>query len=232
MGYDTTSRALLCSPPTGKRKCTEEKGWINFIRRVKTSKLDKTQKKEATIKDNIPDTETFDDELDKNEAVDIDLFDLEKSLKTDIIGNSSARNQENGDTSVLNKTFSEEEGSINLIRTNTSILDKTQKKEATKDNILERETFDNELEMNETVDFDLFDLEKNLETDIIHNINTRNQENEDASTLNTSCHVTFDLFLIILSLLLLMVRLLYEKVLMLEGKIKEMENEKKKKQPS
>ena len=82
--------------------------------------------------------------------------------------------------------------------------------------------------MNETVDFDLFDLEKYLETDIIHNINTRNQENEDASTLNTSCHVTFDLFLIILSLLLLMVRLLYEKVLMLEGKIKEMENEKKK----
>ena len=81
-------------------------------------------------------------------------------MKTDIIGNSSARNQENGDTSVLNKTFSEEEGSINLIRTNTSILDKTQKKEATKDNILERETFDNELEMNETVDFDLFDLEK------------------------------------------------------------------------
>ena len=226
MGYDTTSRALLCSPPTGKRKCTEEKGWINFIRRVKTSKLDKTQKKEATIKDNIPDTETFDDELDKNETVDIDLFDLEKSLKTDIIGNSSARNQENGDASVLNKKFSEEEGSINLIRTNTSILDKTQKKEATKDNILERETFDNELEMNETVDFDLFDLEKNLETDIIHNINTRNQENEDASTLNTSCHVTFDLFLIILSLLLLMVRLLYEKVLMLEGKIKEMENEK------
>ena len=152
---------------------------------------------------------------------------MEKSLKTDITGSSSARNQENGDASVLNKKFSEEEGSINLIRTNTSILDKTQKKEATKDNILERETFDNELEMNETVDFDLFDLEKNLETDIIHNINTRNQENEDASTLNTSCHITFDLFLIILSLLLLIIKLLYEKVLILKGKIKEMENEKK-----
>ena len=114
-----------------------------------------------------------------------------------------------------------------MVRTKNSILGKTQKKEATKDNILESETFDNELEMNETVDFDLFDLEKNLETDIIHNINTRNQENEDASTLNTSCHITFDLFLIILSLLLLIIKLLYEKVLMLEGKIKEMENEKK-----
>ena len=80
--------------------------------------------------------------------------------------------------------------------------------------------------MNETVGFDLFDLEKNLETDIIHNINTsRNQENEDASTLNTS-YITFDLFLIILSLLLLLIKLLYEKVLMLEGTIKEMENEK------
>ena len=64
MGYDTTSRALLCSPLIGKRKCTEEKGWINLIRRTKTSKLEKTQKKEATIKDNIPDSETFDDELD------------------------------------------------------------------------------------------------------------------------------------------------------------------------
>ena len=81
MGYDTTSRTLLCSPPTGKRKCTEEKGWINLIRRTKTSKRDKAQKKEATIKDNIPDNETFDDELDKNEKVDFDLFDLEKSLK-------------------------------------------------------------------------------------------------------------------------------------------------------
>ena len=26
MGYNTTSRVLLCSPPTGKRKCIEEKG--------------------------------------------------------------------------------------------------------------------------------------------------------------------------------------------------------------
>ena len=95
-----------------------------------------------------------------------------------------------------------------MIRTKTSILDKTQKKEATKDNVLESETFDNELEMNETVDFNLFDLEKNLETDIIHNINTRNQENEDASTLNTLCHITFDLFLIILSLLLLIIRVI------------------------
>ena len=64
MGYDTTSRTLLCSPPTGKRKCTEEKGWINLIRRTKASKWDKAQKKEATIKDNIPDSKTFDDELD------------------------------------------------------------------------------------------------------------------------------------------------------------------------
>ena len=68
---------------------------MNLIRRTKTSKLDKTQKKEATIKDNIPDSETFDDKLHKNEAVDFDLFDLEKSLKTDITGNTSARNQEN-----------------------------------------------------------------------------------------------------------------------------------------
>ena len=58
MGCNTTSRALLCSPPTGKRQCTKEKGWINLLR-TKTSKLDKTQKKEA-IKDNTP---TFDDEL-------------------------------------------------------------------------------------------------------------------------------------------------------------------------
>ena len=114
-----------------------------------------------------------------------------------------------------------------MIRTKNSILGKTQKKEATKDNILESETFDNDVEMNETVDFDLFYLEKILETDIIHNINTRNQENEDTSILNTSCHITFDLFLIILSLLLLIIKLFYEKVLMLEGKIKEMENEKK-----
>ena len=92
MGYDTIRRALLCSSPTGKGKCTEEKGWINLIRRTKTSKLDKAQKKEATTKDNIPDSETFDDELDKNETVDFDLFDLEKSLKTDIFGNTSARN--------------------------------------------------------------------------------------------------------------------------------------------
>ena len=42
---DTANRALLCCPPTGKSKCTEEKGWINLIRRTKTSKLDKTQKK-------------------------------------------------------------------------------------------------------------------------------------------------------------------------------------------
>ena len=81
--------------------------------------------------------------------------------------------------------------------------------------------------MNETVDFDLFGLEKGLETDITDNINTKKQENEDAATLNTSsCHITFDLLLIILSLLLLIIKLLYEKVLML-GKIKEMENEKK-----
>ena len=75
MGSNTTSRVLLCSPPTGKRKCTEEKGWIDLIRRSKTSKLDKTQKKEATIRENIPDSKTFDDELDKNEIVDFDLFD-------------------------------------------------------------------------------------------------------------------------------------------------------------
>ena len=83
MGYDTTSRTLLCSPPTGKRKCTEEKGWINLIR-TKTSKPDKTQKKQVT-KDNIPDNETFDNELEMNETVDFDLFDWEKSLETDIL---------------------------------------------------------------------------------------------------------------------------------------------------
>ena len=81
--------------------------------------------------------------------------------------------------------------------------------------------------MNETVDFDIYDFEKKLEADIIHNINIRNQENEDASKLNTSCHITFDLFLIILSLLLLIIKLLHEKVLMLEGKFNETENEKK-----
>ena len=62
MGYNTTSRVLLCSPPTGKRKS-------------ETSKLDKTQKKEATIKENVADSKTFDDELDKNEIVAFDLFD-------------------------------------------------------------------------------------------------------------------------------------------------------------
>ena len=198
-----------------------------MIRRTKTSKLEKTQKKEATIMDNISDSETFDDKLDKNETVNFDLFNLEKSLKTDIIGNINARNQENEDASTLNKKCTKEEkGWIDLIRTKTSKLDNTQKNKTTKDNILYSATFDNELEMNETVGFDLFDLEKNLETDIIHNINTsRNQENEDASTLNTS-HITFDLFLIILSLLLLLIKLLYEKVLMLEGTINEMENEK------
>ena len=81
--------------------------------------------------------------------------------------------------------------------------------------------------MNETVDFDIYDFEKKLEADIIHNINIRNQENEDASKLNTSCHITFDLFLIILSLLLLIIKLLHEKFLMLEGKFNETENEKK-----
>ena len=43
-----------------------------MIRRTQTSKLDKTQKKEAT-KDNICDSKTFEDELDKNETVDFDL---------------------------------------------------------------------------------------------------------------------------------------------------------------
>ena len=138
MRYNTTSRALLCSPSTGKRKCTEKKGWINLIRRTKSSKLDKTQKKEATIVDNISDSETFDDELDKNETVEFDLFNLEKSLKTDIIGNINARNQENEDASILSKKCTKEEkGWINLIRTKTSKIDNTQKKEATKDNIID-----------------------------------------------------------------------------------------------
>ena len=138
MGYNTTSRALLCSPSTGKRKCTEKKGWINLIRRTKSSKLDKNQKKEATVVDNISDSETFDDELDKNETVDIDLFNLEKSLKTDIIGNINARNQEDEDKSTLSKKCTKEEkGWINLIRTKTSKIDNTQKKEATKDNIID-----------------------------------------------------------------------------------------------
>ena len=43
--------------------------------RRKASKLDNTQKKEVVIKDTIPGTETFDDELDKNETVGFDLFD-------------------------------------------------------------------------------------------------------------------------------------------------------------
>ena len=41
MGYDTTSRALLSFSPTGKRECSEEKGWIYLIG-TKTSKLDKS----------------------------------------------------------------------------------------------------------------------------------------------------------------------------------------------
>ena len=70
-------------------------------------------------------------------------------------------------------------------------------------------------------------MKKSLETDITDKINTKNQENEDASTLNTSsCHIPFDLFLVILLVLLLTIKLLYEKVGMLEGKIKEMKNEK------
>ena len=46
-----------------------------------------------------------------------------------------------------------------------------------------------------TEDIDLFDLEKCLETDIIDNIIIRNQENEDALTLNTSSfHITITCF--------------------------------------
>ena len=90
MGYDTTGRALLCSPPTGIRKCTEEKGWINLIRT------------EEATKDNIPDSETFDDELKMNETVDSDLFDFKKSLEKDITGNINKYNkQETEDTSTL-----------------------------------------------------------------------------------------------------------------------------------
>ena len=38
-------------------------------------------------------------------------------------------------------------------------------------------------------------MKKSLETDIIDNINTKNQENEDASTLNTSsCHINLICF--------------------------------------
>ena len=97
MGYNTTSRALLCSLCTGKRKCTKEKGWINLIR-TKPSKLGKIQNKEAT-KDDIP---TFDDELEMNETVDFDLFDLEKGLETDIIHNINTKKQENEGASTLN----------------------------------------------------------------------------------------------------------------------------------
>ena len=97
MGYNTTSRALLCFLRTGKRKCTKEKGWINLIR-TKPSKLGKTQNKEAT-KDDIP---TFDDELEMNETVDFDLFDLEKGLETDIIHNINTKKQENEDASTFN----------------------------------------------------------------------------------------------------------------------------------
>ena len=46
--------------------------------RRKASKLDNTQKKEVVIKDTIPGTETFDDELDKNETVGFDLFEKKK----------------------------------------------------------------------------------------------------------------------------------------------------------
>ena len=51
-----------------------------MIRRTKTSKLDKTQKKEAT-KNNISDSKTFEDELDKNETVDFDLRLKRKKLQ-------------------------------------------------------------------------------------------------------------------------------------------------------
>ena len=43
----------------------------------------------------------------------------------------------------------------------------------------------------------------------------------------SSFHVTFDLLLIILSLLLLIINLSFEKILPLKGQIKEMENSKK-----
>ena len=87
MGCNVISGALLCSQPSGKRKCTKEKGWIN-LSSTKTSKQDETQKKKAT-KDNIP---TFDDELEMNETMDFDLFDLGKSLETDIIDSIDTKN--------------------------------------------------------------------------------------------------------------------------------------------
>ena len=49
--------------------------------RRKASKLDNTQKKQAVIKDTIPDTETFDDELDKNETAGFDLFDQKEKYQ-------------------------------------------------------------------------------------------------------------------------------------------------------
>ena len=88
-------------------------------------------------------------------------------METYIIGNINARNQENEDASTLNRKSTEEKGWINFIKTKISKLDKAQNKEATKDSIIYKGTFDDELEMYEAVD-------RSLETDIIHNINTRN----------------------------------------------------------
>ena len=88
-------------------------------------------------------------------------------METYIIGNVNARNQENQDVSTLKRKWTEDKGWINLIRTKISKLDKAQNKEATKDSIIYKGTFDDELEMYEAVD-------RSLETDIIHNINTRN----------------------------------------------------------
>ena len=88
-------------------------------------------------------------------------------METYIIGNINARNQENEDVSTLNRKSTEEKGWINFIKTKISKLDKAQNKEATKDSIIYKGTFDDELEMYEAVD-------RSLETDIIHNINTRN----------------------------------------------------------
>ena len=77
---------------------------------------------------------------------------MEKSLGTYIIGNINAINQENEDASTLNRKWTEDKGWINLINTKTSKLDKAQNKKATKDSILYKETFDDELEMYEAVD--------------------------------------------------------------------------------
>ena len=91
IGYNSTTRALLCLPPTRKKKCTEEKEWSNIIRK-KISKLDKKLNKEFKPDDKLNNFEIYDVQLEMEETVYFDLSDLEKSLEEGIINNKYGKN--------------------------------------------------------------------------------------------------------------------------------------------